>query len=415
MARKRNIHPNFFINEDLGELQPLARLLLIGIWTLADREGRLEDRPKKIRAEVLPYDTVDGEELLTDIAAKGFIIRYEVDSKKYIQINNWDKYQDVHPKETESKIPPMLAQEQSRDNLRITQGTPKDDPQETQGDSFNPIPSFPSITSYPSLVPPISSFSEDFSESVFDGLTIPDNAKAAHDKVIEWLTGLGYDCQREVYVDDRGDGRRGRIDLVAINDKHMLAIEIDQLTPREKSVFKLKQVDGFIKIILLRGITNHQSIPGIDFIIAIPLENDTNEAINYQDVVDEYNDTCPKMPKAIALSKDRKSAIRSRITEYSRQAITDVLRYVSGSPHHNGSNERGWTADFDWIMGPKNFRKLYERAKSGAAPPTGQGRKMTQREIDDIERRRLAEEYDRNTGQQANRSMQSKLPSVLQY
>ena len=39
MSRSRNIKPGFFKNEHLAECQPLARLLFIGLWTLADREG----------------------------------------------------------------------------------------------------------------------------------------------------------------------------------------------------------------------------------------------------------------------------------------------------------------------------------------------------------------------------------------
>ena len=50
MARARNIKPGFFANENLAECDPLARLLFAGLWCLADREGRLEDRPKRIAA-----------------------------------------------------------------------------------------------------------------------------------------------------------------------------------------------------------------------------------------------------------------------------------------------------------------------------------------------------------------------------
>ena len=41
MARARNIKPGFFRNADLAELTFEARLLFIGLWTLADSEGRL--------------------------------------------------------------------------------------------------------------------------------------------------------------------------------------------------------------------------------------------------------------------------------------------------------------------------------------------------------------------------------------
>ena len=54
--RARNIKPGFFKNDTLAELEFAARLLFIGLWGLADRAGRLEDRPKKIKAEVFPYD-----------------------------------------------------------------------------------------------------------------------------------------------------------------------------------------------------------------------------------------------------------------------------------------------------------------------------------------------------------------------
>ena len=38
-----------------------ARLLFVGLWTIADRNGRLEDRPKRIRAELFPYDEIDAD------------------------------------------------------------------------------------------------------------------------------------------------------------------------------------------------------------------------------------------------------------------------------------------------------------------------------------------------------------------
>ena len=44
MARSRNIKPGFFSNEHLAELDFATRLLFIGMWTEADREGRRELR-----------------------------------------------------------------------------------------------------------------------------------------------------------------------------------------------------------------------------------------------------------------------------------------------------------------------------------------------------------------------------------
>lgn len=105
MARARSLKPGFFTNDKLAECPPLARLLFAGLWTLADREGRLEDRVKKIKAEVLPYDDVDADELLAALAAHGFIQRYEINGEKYIQIIAFLKHQNPHVKEPASQIP----------------------------------------------------------------------------------------------------------------------------------------------------------------------------------------------------------------------------------------------------------------------------------------------------------------------
>ncbi len=105
MARARNIKPGFFANEDLAECDPLARLLFAGLWCLADREGRLEDRPKRIRAELLPYDSCDADELLNQLQAKGFILRYSHGEGRFIQVLKFDSHQNPHMKEAKSTIP----------------------------------------------------------------------------------------------------------------------------------------------------------------------------------------------------------------------------------------------------------------------------------------------------------------------
>jgi hypothetical protein len=115
MARSRNIKPGFFTNDELAECSPYARLLFAGLWTIADKEGRLDDRPKKIKALVLPFDTVDCDDLLAQLHAKNFITRYVVEGNGYIQINNWKKHQNPHCKEAASDIPELSKQESSKE------------------------------------------------------------------------------------------------------------------------------------------------------------------------------------------------------------------------------------------------------------------------------------------------------------
>lgn len=105
MARSRNIKPGFYKNEDLAECSVWARLIFPGLWMLADREGRLEDRPKRIKAELLPMDAQEVEPLLVELADYGFIKRYKVDGKAVIWIPNFLKHQNPHHREQPSELP----------------------------------------------------------------------------------------------------------------------------------------------------------------------------------------------------------------------------------------------------------------------------------------------------------------------
>lgn len=131
MARSRNIKPSFFTNDLLAECLPLARILFAGLWTLADREGRLSDRPKKIKAEILPYDECNCCELLNSLQDRGFITRYKIENIDYIQIVNFNKHQNPHIKENASSIP-------APDNTGKILNKPGLNP---HPDSLNPQPS----------------------------------------------------------------------------------------------------------------------------------------------------------------------------------------------------------------------------------------------------------------------------------
>lgn len=120
MARSRNIKPGFFVNEELAECDVLARILFAGLWTLADREGRLEDRPKKIKAALLPYDDCDIESLLAQLEQGGFIARYEVDNRSCIWVVSFHDHQRPHHMEEPSKLPPPPDGENKYNHSPIT-------------------------------------------------------------------------------------------------------------------------------------------------------------------------------------------------------------------------------------------------------------------------------------------------------
>lgn len=108
MARIRSVKMGFFRNEHLAAFSFAHRLLFEGLWIIADREGRLEDRPKRIKADLFPFDddlNVGG--MLSDLAAGDdpFIERYIIEGRNYIQVLNFARHQRPNSREPESEIP----------------------------------------------------------------------------------------------------------------------------------------------------------------------------------------------------------------------------------------------------------------------------------------------------------------------
>ena len=106
MARARNIKPGLFKNEILGVADPIYTLLFEGLWVLADREGRIEDRPLRIKAEIFPYrEGLNIDEMLNWLQTNGFIRRYVARGKKCIVVCEFVKHQNPHKNESDSELP----------------------------------------------------------------------------------------------------------------------------------------------------------------------------------------------------------------------------------------------------------------------------------------------------------------------
>lgn len=118
MARARNIKPGFFLNTDLAEIPPIGRLAFIGMWTIADYKGCIEGNFRKIKAQVLPYDNCDIEEVANYLEQYGFIRYYSVQGKLYIKITNFEAHQNPHKNEREagSKIPDIQEADENQPN-----------------------------------------------------------------------------------------------------------------------------------------------------------------------------------------------------------------------------------------------------------------------------------------------------------
>lgn len=90
------------------------------------------------------------------------------------------------------------------------------------------------------------------------------------------------------------------------------------------------------------------------------VNENVKEIINYQEIVDLYNNTCVSLPRVSALSDSRKKSIRARLKKYSVEDLKKAFLMAERSDFLKGANNRNWSANFDWIMNDTNMAKILD-------------------------------------------------------
>lgn len=110
MARIRSVHPDICNDDVLAEVSAYAERTWVRLWTHLDDKGRGPDNAKLWAGLLYPlHDDVTPAKVerdLTELAARGLILRYEVAGKRWLcaKPSGWSRYQKPqHP--TPSKIP----------------------------------------------------------------------------------------------------------------------------------------------------------------------------------------------------------------------------------------------------------------------------------------------------------------------
>ena len=96
MATHRFIDPKIRRSESVSQLTFRQRDMWYGLILTVDDQGRCQANPALIRSVVWPLEDISLEDVkldLQELEAHGFILGYEVEGKKYLQIQNWQVYQ----------------------------------------------------------------------------------------------------------------------------------------------------------------------------------------------------------------------------------------------------------------------------------------------------------------------------------
>lgn len=121
--RIRSIKPEAFIDAKLWDVEavhPHAFRIFAGLWTIADREGRFEWKPREIAALLMPYRQEAVAPTLDALVCAGLVRRYEVRGDQYATLPGFLKHQVPNAREPQSSLPlpPWLSPDAPDDDGR---------------------------------------------------------------------------------------------------------------------------------------------------------------------------------------------------------------------------------------------------------------------------------------------------------
>lgn len=73
-----------------------------------------------------------------------------------------------------------------------------------------------------------------------------------------------------------------------------------------------------------------------------------------------YNETCVSFPRCVSLSEKRKKALSARLKHYSIDDFKTLFDKAERSSFLKGSNNRNWSATFDWLICDANMAKVLD-------------------------------------------------------
>lgn len=90
-------------------------------------------------------------------------------------------------------------------------------------------------------------------------------------------------------------------------------------------------------------------------------ETPTRPIPKIKQVFDTWNKYRGKLPEARSLTANRKNKITVRLKDFPDHADwTEAVNKIAASDFCNGLNDRGWVADFDFLIKPMSIEKILE-------------------------------------------------------
>jgi hypothetical protein len=351
--RIRALKPEFFLHEGIAALSIEARLFYSGLWCCADREGRFEWRVRRLKAQIFPYDDFNVEKILEDLLVGGFIHHYFVNDAAYGYIDSWARHQIPARDEPPSEIPApdgsitvytrppnqtIRARLYQRDDYRCSY-CGRDMTADNRARCLD-------------HVIPYSHGGTNNEKNLVTSCKKCNAAKADRDPAeagMAWPVGLG-----ERYKTDPP--------LTVSGHPVNVGLEVADLL-LEKGIGDGPVGDG-----------SGGLAPSSALALKAPL------LCRVSDFQELWNATTkPPIPRCRDLTGDRRRKVQARLVK--RPSLAEwqaVFEAIQANSFYLGQNDRGWIADFDYVIKNDTISaKILERAQTPVAPTLNLGKQST--------------------------------------
>ena len=95
--RNRMIKKEFWTDDKILELEPVERLLFIGIWNFSDDEGVLKNNSKVLKAQIFPADDITAEDInlvIKNMVKIGLLLINN--DATLLKVKNWEDHQKIN-------------------------------------------------------------------------------------------------------------------------------------------------------------------------------------------------------------------------------------------------------------------------------------------------------------------------------
>jgi predicted phage replisome organizer len=100
--------------------------------------------------------------------------------------------------------------------------------------------------------------------------------------------------------------------------------------------------------------------PSTDGLLSNSISNSNSKSNVFDEVIGKYNTICTNLSKVLKITDKRQKAIKAFLKQMTIEEFENACKIANETEFLIGKNDRGWRADFDFIIKPDNAIRIIE-------------------------------------------------------